>query len=99
VSPFSTATPLLAYQSQSPQDKSVQGKGNCAGHPICATKPRHIAATLYLREKPGDFETVRRLLKHRTLQTTMDFYADLSNKWAHEQYDKVVLSKWRGPDV
>ena len=60
---------------------------------------RHIAAMLYLRERPGDFETVRRLLKHRTLQTTMDFYADLSNKWAHEQYDKVVLSKWGGSDV
>lgn len=36
---------------------------------------RHFAAYLYLKERPGDFETVRRILKHRTLQTTMDFYA------------------------
>lgn len=57
---------------------------------------RHLAAMLYLRERPGDFETVRRLLKHKRLQTTMDFYADVSNQWAHEHYDDVVLSKWKG---
>ncbi|WP_170429663.1 tyrosine-type recombinase/integrase [Ruegeria arenilitoris] len=60
---------------------------------------RHIAAKLYLEERPGDFETVRRLLKHKRLQTTMDFYASLSNQWAHDHYDEVVLSKWKGkPD-
>ncbi|WP_170417255.1 site-specific integrase [Ruegeria arenilitoris] len=57
---------------------------------------RHIAAKLYLKERPGDFETVRRLLKHKRLQTTMDFYASLSNQWAHDHYDEVVLSKFRG---
>lgn len=57
---------------------------------------RHIAAKLYLEERPGDFETVRRLLKHKRLQTTMDFYASLSNQWAHDHYDEVVLSKIRG---
>jgi site-specific recombinase XerD len=59
---------------------------------------RHLSAKLYLSERPGDFETVRRLLKHRKLQTTMEFYAELSNRWAHEHYDKVVLSKWLGED-
>ncbi len=57
---------------------------------------RHIAAKLYLEERPGDFETVRRLLKHKRQQTTMDFYASLSNQWAHDHYDDVVLSKWKG---
>ncbi|WP_437181702.1 hypothetical protein [Ruegeria atlantica] len=57
---------------------------------------RHIAAKLYLEERPGDFETVRRLLKHKRLQTTMDFYASLSNQWAHDHYDEVVLLKLRG---
>lgn len=60
---------------------------------------RHIAAYLYLKERPGDFETVRRLLKHRKLQTTMQFYAELSSQWAHEHYDAVVLSKWGGRDA
>ncbi|SHK50568.1 Site-specific recombinase XerD [Shimia gijangensis] len=57
---------------------------------------RHLAGYLYLKERPGDFETVRRLLKHKRLETTMTFYADLSNQWAHEHYDKVVLGKWGG---
>lgn len=57
---------------------------------------RHLAAFLYLRERPGAFETVRRLLKHKTQRTTMTFYADLSNQWAHEHYDEVVLKKWGG---
>ncbi|WP_425044686.1 tyrosine-type recombinase/integrase [Primorskyibacter sp. S87] len=57
---------------------------------------RHLAAFLYLRERPGDFETVRRLLKHKSQQTAMTFYADLSNQWAHDHYDKVVLGKWGG---
>lgn len=60
---------------------------------------RHIAAYLYLKERPGDFETVRRLLKHKKLQTTMEFYAELSSQWAHEHYDSVVLSKWGGRDA
>lgn len=57
---------------------------------------RHIAAYLYLKERPGDFETVRRLLKHKKLQTTMEFYAELSSQWVHDHYDTVVLSKWGG---
>ncbi|MDD9718626.1 site-specific integrase [Dinoroseobacter sp. PD6] len=57
---------------------------------------RHIAAKMYLDKCPGNFEVVRRLLKHKRLQTTMDFYAELSNQWAHDHYDKVVLSKWKG---
>lgn len=55
---------------------------------------RHIAAKLYLSENPDDFETVRRLLKHRNFNTTMEFYAELSNQWAQQRYDEVVLSKW-----
>ncbi len=57
---------------------------------------RHIAAKLYLEERPGDFETVRRLLKHKRLQTTLDFYAPFNNQWAHNHYDEVVLAKFRG---
>lgn len=57
---------------------------------------RHLAALLYLKERPGDFETVRRLLKHKRLQTTVDFYAPLTNQWAHDHYDKVVLAKFGG---
>ena len=57
---------------------------------------RHFAAYLYLRERPGDYETVRRLLRHKKLETTMQFYAELSSQWAVEHYDDVVLKKFGG---
>lgn len=57
---------------------------------------RHITAKLYLREAPGSFEAVRQMLRHRKLQTTMDYYAEFSNHWSHEHYDEKVLSKWGG---
>jgi len=57
---------------------------------------RHFAAFLYLKERPGDFETVRQLLKHKKLGTTVNFYALLSNRWAHEHYQEAVLNKHQG---
>ncbi|MEP1197931.1 tyrosine-type recombinase/integrase [Tateyamaria sp.] len=57
---------------------------------------RHFAAKLYLSENPGDFETVRRLLRHKNLRTTLEFYAEISNQWAHDRYDEVVLARWGG---
>lgn len=59
---------------------------------------RHLSGFLYLQERPGDYETLRQLLKHKKLQTTMDFYATLSSQWAHRHYDEVVLQKWGGRD-
>ena len=35
---------------------------------------RHAAAAIYLKHHPGDYETVRRLLGHRNIQTTIKFY-------------------------
>ena len=57
---------------------------------------RHLAANLYLDRFPGDYETVRRLLGHKKLDTTMKFYARLSNKAAFKVYDTSVLSHFRG---
>ena len=57
---------------------------------------RHLAAKLYLDQKPGEYETVRRILGHKKLQTTLDFYAELSNRWAHKKYDESVLSYYGG---
>ncbi len=37
---------------------------------------RHLAAKLYLGEHPGAYGLVSRLLGHKAIQTTLDFYAD-----------------------
>ncbi|MGM0743564.1 MAG: tyrosine-type recombinase/integrase [Pseudomonadota bacterium] len=57
---------------------------------------RHLAGMLLLNNNPGEFETVRRILGHKQLNTTTSFYARFSTKAAVARYDEIVLSKWRG---
>jgi len=56
---------------------------------------RHFAGMLFLNHNPGEFETVRRILGHKQLITTISFYARFSSKAAVARYDETVLSKWR----
>jgi integrase len=56
---------------------------------------RHFAAKIYLDAHPGQYETVRRLLKHKTLQTTISFYAELTSQHAHDSYSET-LAKFGG---
>ena len=55
---------------------------------------RHLAGKLFLDKYPGEYETVRRFLGHKKIDTTVEFYARLSSKKAVERYDNVVLSYW-----
>lgn len=43
---------------------------------------RHIAGKLYLERHPGDYETVRRLLGHKRIETTISFYTSGDSKFA-----------------
>jgi site-specific recombinase XerD len=51
---------------------------------------RHAAAAIYLKHHPGDYETVRRLLGHRNIQTTIQFYCGLETMEATEQFGKLI---------
>jgi integrase len=53
---------------------------------------RHLAAKLYLDANPGDYETVRRVLGHRSLQTTVDFYTGLETAAAVRHFDETILN-------
>lgn len=52
---------------------------------------RHIAAKLYLDQNPGDYETVRILLGHQDIRTTVTFYCGLERDAAIRHYDQEVL--------
>lgn len=52
---------------------------------------RHITAKLYLDCMPGNYEVVRRLLGHRSSETTIRFYAGMESKSASRHYDEVIL--------
>ena len=51
---------------------------------------RHAAAAIYLKHHPGDYETVRRVLGHRSLTTTVKFYCGLETIAASEQFGRLI---------
>jgi integrase len=51
---------------------------------------RHAAAAIYLKHHPGEYETVRRLLGHKNIQTTINFYCGLEMNAASEQFANVI---------
>jgi integrase len=51
---------------------------------------RHAAAAIYLKHRPGHYETVRQLLGHKNIQTTVDFYCGLQTMQATEQLGKII---------
>jgi integrase len=54
---------------------------------------RHAAAAIYLKHRPGDYETVRRLLGHRDIQTTTHFYCGLQTMEATERFGELIRQK------
>lgn len=53
---------------------------------------RHLSAKLYLDNNPGQFEVVRRILGHRSIKTTIGFYAEFDSRRATQLYDKNLTS-------
>jgi integrase len=51
---------------------------------------RHAAVTLYLQSHPEDLETARRILGHKSLNTTMRFYAEIKTTASFRRYDDVI---------
>jgi hypothetical protein len=51
---------------------------------------RHACAAIYLKHRPGAYETVRRLLGHRNIQTTINFYCGLETTQANEAFGKII---------
>ena len=51
---------------------------------------RHLAAMLFLRAHPGEYETVRLLLGHKSLNTTVRIYCGLEQSDAMRRYDGLL---------
>jgi hypothetical protein len=54
---------------------------------------RHLAAFFYLQANPGDYETVRRLLGHKSVETTMTFYAEFDALAARRLYTDHMFDR------
>ena len=56
---------------------------------------RHAAAAIYLRHHPGAYEVVKRLLGHRNIQTTINFYCGLETTQANQEFGKIIRQQIR----
>jgi hypothetical protein len=60
---------------------------------LTAHQFRHLAGFLYLKANPGGHEVVRRLLGHRSIETTIRFYAGMEISEAIRHYDRHIESR------
>jgi integrase len=51
---------------------------------------RHAAAVIILRNEPGNYEFVRRVLGHKSLKTTQEFYIGLETMEANRHYGEIL---------
>lgn len=51
---------------------------------------RHLMAFAYLKAHPGHYESVRQLLGHKQIETTIKFYAGSEEKAAFRRLDAVI---------
>jgi hypothetical protein len=56
---------------------------------------RHFAAWRYLKEHPGHYEDVRRLLGHRNLATTTAYYIAFETEAVAARFDGMILKEKR----
>jgi len=56
---------------------------------------RHFAAWRYLKEHPGHYEDVRRLLGHRDAATTMGFYVAFETEAVAARFNGMILKEKR----
>jgi integrase len=52
---------------------------------------RHVMAKIYLDANPGGYEVVRRVLGHRSIDTTTAFYTGLETAAAVRHFDATIL--------
>jgi integrase len=54
---------------------------------------RHAAGALILRHRPGEYELVRRILGHKSIQTTIRFYLSLETTQASEIFTGIIRNR------
>jgi len=57
---------------------------------------RHAAGAIILKQRPGEYELVRQVLGHRSVQTTINAYIGLENIRASEIFSKIVIEHMAG---
>jgi integrase len=61
-----------------------------AGITISPHQFRHLSAKVVLDLEPGNFETPRQMLSHKSLKTTVDAYAGIDSRRAARHHQRLV---------
>jgi integrase len=80
------AQSTLAQQIQETIDRRL-------GLQVTPQQFRHIAAKLHLHAEPGAIEQVRQLLGHKSVKTTLSFYAEFDTRRAGLQHDRIIQDR------
>ena len=51
---------------------------------------RHAGAKIFLDQRPGQYEVVRQVLRHRSIETTTSFYAGAETRSAEQHFASVI---------
>ena len=68
------------------------------GFRITAHQFRHAAAAIILKNEQGNYELVRRVLGHRNIQTTTNFYVGLETMDASKHYGEMIAARSSKPE-
>jgi hypothetical protein len=69
----------------------------CTGLRVTVHQFRHAAAAIALQADPGNYEFVRRILGHKSIQTTINFYVGLETTEASRQFGRIVRGLMSSP--
>jgi integrase len=78
---------------QSMRDAVKQVTGQYVGVTLSPHQFRHLAAERFLRDNPGQYEELRRLLNHATVETTIRAYARKEQGAALQRYDDIITEQ------
>lgn len=54
---------------------------------------RHAAGALIIQHRPGEYELVRRILGHKSIETTKRFYLALETTQASQIFTDIIRNK------
>lgn len=92
--PYLFPAKASGHKAQQTLSQQLQGKLlERLGFKMTPHQFRHLSAWLYLRRHPGNFVTVQKLLGHKNIKTTINFYAKLDTAMAAQHYDALIAEE------
>jgi integrase len=67
-----------------------------AGLQLSPHQFRHLAALIGLEAEPGNFEGMKQLLGHKSIRTTVEFYAGINTRRAARHHQRLIDQALRG---